>query len=240
MLIDVPANENFWFNSVLPEVFQRNGTGSLLLATFPEDNPGVPDDFVSRSFLVNSKTFNNASTGTYGQLVPGTWTGLLDYEWDGISSIAHGVRNTNASNFRTNIGAANLSNRTVRLLVSVYDDLGRTLADKIQFVLPFYGHLQERLPIAVDRGTVEFFLDDPSREAVVFPYVSVVDNRSGDAVYMNPVLLADPAILLKHAMAKTELGKKIGLEEARKARAAATRIGQGSLMKRPDGGYAIR
>jgi hypothetical protein len=233
VLIDVPPNENFWFTSVLPEVFQRNGTGALLLATFPEDNPGVPDDIISRSFLVNSKTFNNAPTGTYGQLVPGTWTGLLDYEWDGISSIAHGIRNT--GNFRTNIGAANLGNRTVRLLVSVYDDRGRTVANRIPFTLPFYGHLQERLPINIDRATVEFFLDDPSQDAVVFPYVSVVDNRSGDAVYMNPVLLADPRILFKHAMAGTELGRKIGTEDARKARSAAQRAGHGVVVKTADG-----
>jgi hypothetical protein len=231
VLVDVPANENFWFTSVLPEVFQRNGTGSLLVATFPEDNPGVPDDIISRSFLVNTKTFNNASSGTFGQLVPGTWAGLLDYEWDGISSLAHGVRNSNASGFRTNVGAVNLSNRTVVLRVTVYDDEGRTVADRLPLTVPFYGHIQDRLPVSVDHGSVEFFLDDPSHEAVVFPYVSVVDNRSGDGVYMSPVLLADPSILFKHAMANTDLGKKITTEDARKVRAAAKRLEHRAITK---------
>lgn len=238
-LIDVPPNENFWFNSVLPDVFQRNGSGALLLATFPEDNPGVPDNFLDRAFLVNTKTFNNASSGTFGQLVPPTWTGLLDYEYDGISSIAHGVRNSNAAGFRTNIGAANLSDRSVVLRVTVYDDLGRTLAAQIPFSIPPYGHVQDRLPVTVDRGTVEFFLEDPSTEAVVFPYASVIDNRSGDGVFIDPPLLADPAIL-KHAMANRELGKKITIEDARRIRAAATRLEGGRLVKMPDGSHEFQ
>lgn len=235
----VEGNSNAFTPNVLPDLFERNGTGAILLATFPEDNPGVPNDVISRSFLVNTKTFNNASTGTYGQYVPGIWTGLLDYELDQISSIAHGVRNSNNSGYRTNIGAANLGRVTARLYVTVYDATGRTLADRVPFSLPFYGHLQERLPVTVDRGSVEFFLDDPTGEAVVFPYVSVIDNRSGDAIYMSPILLASPSILFKYASAKMDLGKKIDLSTARDVSSRAQKLGEVSVVMDSSGNYRI-
>lgn len=239
IIVDIDANANGWVTSVLPELFETNGTGSLLVATFPEDNPDVPDDVLSRSFLLNTKTFNNAQNGTYGQYVPGVWSGLLDFETDGISSIAHGVRNSDTVGFRANIGAANLGNTTAVLYVTVYSDEGELIADRLPFTVPFYGHLQQRLPVAVDRGTVEFFLDDPSLEAVVFPYVSVVDNRSGDPVFMNPVLLADPSILFKHAAEKRELGKKIDLEVARKISAQSKSLGRAKLVKDSSGTYRV-
>jgi hypothetical protein len=233
VLLDVFPNENFSVESVLPEFFERNGTGSLLVATFPEDNPGIPDDILERSFLVNTKTFNNASSGTFGQLVPGTWTGLLDFETDQISSVAHGIRN--GGNFRTNVGAANLGSRTAVLRIDVYDAEGNKVGNQLPFTIPFYGHLQDRLPIAVDHGTVEFFLDDPSQEAVVFPYVSIIDNRSGDAVYMNPTLLAEPSILFKYKNAGREIGKKLSNAEADKVADRAKRIGHAKVVRGADG-----
>lgn len=239
IIVDIEANSNGWVSSVLPELFETNGTGSLLVATFPEDNPGVPDDVLSRSFLLNTKTFNNAPTGTFGQYVPGVWAGLLDFEFDGISSIAHGIRNSDSAGFRANIGAANLGNTTAILYVTVYNAAGELVADRLPFTVPFYGHLQQRLPVAVDRGTVEFFLDDPSLDAVVFPYVSVVDNRSGDAVFMSPVLLADPSILFKSDVDKRELGRKIDLDAARKVSAQARKLGRVRLVPDAKGMYRV-
>ena len=92
-LIDLPPNS--WPTRTTSSTISStsNGSGALLVATFPEDNPGVPDDVLSRSFLVTSDTYNNTGDGTYGQTIPGVWTGLLDYDSDGISAVAHGIRN---------------------------------------------------------------------------------------------------------------------------------------------------
>ena len=108
-LVRVPANSLAYSDNIITDLFGLNsGSGSLLVATFPEDNPGVPDNALARAFLVTSNTYNDASTGTYGQTVPGVWAGLQDYDTDGITSIAQGIRNSNRSGWRTNIGAANL------------------------------------------------------------------------------------------------------------------------------------
>ncbi len=227
-LFTVPANAVAFFNDALNDVFQRGGTGALLLGTFPEDNPGVPNNVVDRAFLVSTETFNNAKSGTFGQTIPGTWVGLQD---DGVTAIAHGIRNIAAQGWRTNIGAVNLGRTSVTMLVSVYDYNGHTILNKAPFNIPPFAHIQDGLPVEVDRGSIEFFLQDPSsdKSAVVFPYTSTIDQYSGDPSYQTPALLATAKVLFpKTGMAAdpAAVGKKITIDDARRVRANATRIGE--------------
>jgi hypothetical protein len=218
-----------------------SGSGALLVATFPEDNPGVPNDIVSRAFLVTSDTYNNASSGTYGQSIPGVWAGLQDYNSDGISAIAHGIRDIAAQGWRTNVGAVNLGRTSITMRVTVYDYNGHTILHNAPFTIPPMAHLQDHLPIEVDRGSIEFFVDDPTRQAIVFPYTSTIDQFSGDPSYQNPTLLATPKILFpKGAMAPTPAsltspGKKLDLTIARAVRATATSIGEVPLVPSSSG-----
>jgi hypothetical protein len=238
--IDVPPNALATSNNILADLFETSGTGSLLVAAFPEDNPGVPDQVLSRAFLVNTETYNNSPNGTYGQTITGTWTGLLDYDDDEISSVAHGIRNT--GNFRTNVGAVNLGRCSVTLRVNVYDVDGNRILNQQPFTVPPLGHVQDRLPIAIDDATVEFFVDDPcsaddDRYAVVFPYTSTIDNRSGDPAYQNPTLLASPGILFAKpgSIDPTAIGKKIDSSYARGIRPHVERRNGARLKKTAEG-----
>jgi hypothetical protein len=238
-LFTVPANSVAFSDNILADLFEVNGSGSLLVATFPEDNPGVPDDVLSRSFLVTSNTYNNSSSGTYGQTIPGIWTGLQDYASDQISAVAHGIRNIRRLGWRTNVGAVNLGRRNATMLVTVYDADGRKILDKAPFGIPPMGHLQQHLPIEVDRGSVEFFVDDASQTAVVFPYTSTIDEFSGDPTYQSPTLLASPKLIYsKGPIAQTALGKKLDIIIARQVKASARSIGAVILVK-TDSGYRI-
>lgn len=232
-LLTVPANGVWFTDNVMADVFGIGGTGSLLVATFPEDNPGVPNDVLSRSFLVTTNTFNNSSAGTFGQTIPGIWTGLQDFTSDGISAIAHGIRHIARLGWRTNIGAVNLGRASVTMRVTIFDVDGRVLLKNAPFTIPPMGHIQDRLPIEVDRGSVEFFIDDPTRQAVVFPYSSTIDQFSGDPTYQSPVLLASAKVLFqKGAAAPATIGKKIDINTAREVRANAMRIGEIALKNR--------
>jgi hypothetical protein len=242
-LVTVPANAVTLFDNVLEDLYHVGGTGALLVATFPEDNPGVPNHIVDRAFLVETDTFNNAATGTFGQTIPGVWSGLQDTSVDGITAIAHGIRNLSHNGWRANIGAVNLGRSNVTLRVSVYDYDGHTILNKAPFEIPPLAHLQSALPIEVDRGSVEFFLDDHSsdKNAVVFPYVSVIDQFSGDPTYHSPVLLATPSILFPGATSAAKAaalaspGKKIDLSYARTVRDNAVRLGE--VMGRAEGTF---
>lgn len=240
-LVPVPANSIAYSDDILRDLFDVTGdTGSLLVATFKEDNPGVPDTILARSFLVTSNTYNDDPSGTYGQTIPGTFTGLLDIDTDGISAVAHNIRNDNRPDgWRTNIGALNLGRCSVALRVSVFDADGRTLLDRAAMTLPPLGHLQQRLPVSVERGSIEFSVEDPCVEnndlyAVVFPYTSTIDALSGDPTYQSPTLLAGPGDLLsKKALNAdpTAVGKKIDSAYARGVRAQAERRGTATLTK---------
>lgn len=239
-LIDVPPNSLAFSNNILGDLFGVSGTGALLVASFAEDNPAVPDDVLSRAFLVTTDTYNNSASGTYGQTISGTWTGLLDYDDDGISSVAHNVRNS--GNWRTNIGAVNLGRCSVTVRVNAYDVDGNVILHQAPLVIPPLAHLQDRLPVVVDNATVEFFVEDPCTAdddlyAVVFPYTSTIDNRSGDPTYQSPTLLASPGILFAKPgkIDPTAVGKKIGSSYARNIRPHVERRHSARLIRTTQG-----
>ncbi|MFL6246594.1 MAG: hypothetical protein ACJ74H_11255 [Thermoanaerobaculia bacterium] len=239
-LIELPPNSMAFSENLLEDLYGIGGSGSLLVATFADDNPDLPDDVLSRSFLVTSDTFNNTPNGTFGQTIPGVWAGLLDYDSDGISSIAAGIRN--GGKWRTNVGAANLGRCAVNVLVSVFDGDGNTVLSKASLPVPPYGHNQLPLPVFVDVGSVEFAVDDPcandnTRYAVVFPYTSTIDNRTGDPSYLTPTLLAEPGILFAKGQKvdPTTLGKKIDSTYAKTVRDRAVRTGTANLKREANG-----
>jgi hypothetical protein len=226
----VPANGTVLSDNILDDLFGiKNGSGALLVATFAEDNPAVPNDVVSRSFLVTTNTYNNVKSGTYGQTIPGVWAGLQDFKSDGISAVAHGIRNVSRLGWRTNVGAVNLGRSNVTLRINIYDADGKTIKQGSTLDIPALGHRQASLPAEVDGGSIEFFVDDPSKQAVVFPYSSTIDDLSGDPTYQGPTLLANAKVLFKMGMPQI-LGRKIDSELARGIRETATRLGQASVV----------
>jgi hypothetical protein len=231
-LVTVPSNSVAYADNSLLELFNVSGAGgAYVVATFPEDNPGVSNDMISRSFLVNTNTVNlQPDGGTYGQTIPGTFTGLQDYAKEGISAIAHGIRHLDQYGWRTNFGAVNLGSSTVTLRVTVYDADGRTLVKNAEYDLPAQSQMQWRLPVQVDHGSIEFFVDDPANQAVVFPYTSTLDRYTGDPMYQSPALLASATYLYgKTAASPMAVGKRIGIEDARAIRANAIPLGEVQL-----------
>jgi len=228
----VPANGTVLSDNILDDLFHiTNGSGALLVATFAEDNPKAPNDVISRSFLVTTNTYNNVKSGTYGQTIPGVWAGLQDFNHDGISAIAHGVRNVAHLGWRTNVGGVNLGRSNVTLRLNVYDASGATILKGATLDLPPLGHRQAGLPVEVDGGSVEFFVDDPANTAVVFPYSSTIDALSGDPTYQGPTLLASAKVLFKMGSPQPQsLGRKIDSDFARGIRATATRMGEATVV----------
>jgi hypothetical protein len=230
-LITVPSNSVAFADNSLSEIFNVGGTGAYLVATFPEDNPGVTNDVISRSFLVTTNTVNKLSDGgTFGETIPGVWSGLQDYATDGISAISHGLRHIARFGWRTNFGGVNLGSTAVSLRIRVYDANGQTLVKDLAYTIPAQGHMQWSMPVEVDRGSMEFFVDDPSKKAVVFAYTSTLDRFTGDPMYESPTLLASAKVLFKSgAVDTTSIGKKIDITVARAVRATAMRMGEVSL-----------
>jgi hypothetical protein len=117
----------------------------------------------------------------------------------------------------------------VTLRINIYDAAGKTIKQGATMDIPGLGHRQASLPAEVDGGSIEFFVDDPSHEAVVFPYSSTIDDLSGDPTYQGPTLLANAKVLFKMGMPLT-LGRKIDSAFARGIRESATRLGQADVV----------
>lgn len=228
----LPANGTAMSDNILDDLFGiKSGSGALLVATFPEDNPKVPNDVLSRSFLVTTSTYNNAQSGTYGQTIPGVWAGLQDFKTDGISAVAHGVRNVAKQGWRTNVGGVNLGRTNVTLRINIFDRDGKTIVKNATLDLPPLGHRQASLPAEVDGGSVEFQVDDPTHLAVVFPYSSTIDNYSGDPSYQGPTLLASAKALFKTGMTQPlAIGKRIDTDFARSVRSSAIHLGEAGVL----------
>jgi hypothetical protein len=117
--------------------------------------------------LVTSRTYTVGSNGSFGQFVsPGIASSAL--------ATLIGIENSTA--FRTNVGVMSEGPSNVRLLA--YDAAGREVwrAD-----LAVEGFTQIPLPVALLDGrlTVQVLSGAP-----VIPYASVVDNVSGDPIYI--------------------------------------------------------
>lgn len=244
---DIPANAVAFSDNILEDLKFPTSSGAMLLATFVEDNPGT--DVLSRSFLVTSNTYNDSRNGTFGQTIPGIWTGLQDFSTDGISGVVHGIRNIAKEGWRTNYGAVNLGRCSATLRVSVFDVDGNTILDRAPFVMPPQGHMQDTLPVQVDRGSIEFFVEDAcandaNNSAVVFAYTSTIDQLSGDPQYQTPVLLASPsAIFAKkatHVTSQSEVGKKLDNARAKAIRDSAIDHGTVQLVRDPSGWRIMR
>lgn len=239
-LVEVPANSLAWSDDLLWDLFRYQGSGALLVAAFAEDNPGIADTVSALSFLVTSETYNNDSSGTYGQTIPGVWTGLLDIDYDGISAIAHNIRNLSSQGWRTNAGAVNLGRCTVTVWTTVFDADGREVVNAPMYVPPL-AHWQQPLPVQIGAGSVEFYVEDPcaaddARYAVVFPYTSTIDQYSNDPSYQSPTLIALPGDIFsaKSAAATADpasVGKKIGSAYLRPIRENAERRGKATLTR---------
>ncbi|MFN2441494.1 MAG: hypothetical protein ABR517_02300 [Thermoanaerobaculia bacterium] len=228
---DIGANETVWADNIVAQFDDATvSTGSLLLAVLPEDNPGIEaDDYLGLSLVLQTRTYNTTPSGTLGQGIPGAITGLLDIDLDGLSAIATGIRNFGSAGingFRANVGALNLGRSDVTLQVVTLNADGVEVGSS-PLILPPQGHLQQTLPVSVDHGSIEFWVEDPdpNEDDFVFPYVSIVDNRTGDATYIEPKLLAAPSYIAPFKTGRRSASTPIRTDQVRRVIESARYLG---------------
>jgi hypothetical protein len=158
--------------------FDVDGTGALLVvADWSLDCQPAE----SCHFLVTSRTYttNPLGGGEYGQTIPGAavWQGV---DW-GSLGYAAGILNDGAA-FRANLGLASWSGFWTTVAVDVQDADG-TILERLVYDVPPYGHIQRRLPTPVEGGSVVLWIEDGDDDALVYGYVSVVDEITGDASF---------------------------------------------------------
>jgi hypothetical protein len=154
---------------------QLDATGALLVG-------------LQGGVVVSSRTYNDTGAGTYGQYIrPVRITEAM-----GAGDQAVLIQLSSNQQYRTNIGIAHigLGQSQVRYQIDLYDETGALLGSRsvdLSEEQPY--HQENRVftrvtPDQVEDGYAIVHSDDP--EAYFVAYGSVVDESSGDSIYIAP------------------------------------------------------
>ena len=131
---------------------------------------------------ISSRTYNQSADGTYGQFIPARGTG--DAAGAGEPPV-HLTQLRNDEDFRTNIGFTEVHGAAGTVELNIRDASNQLLSTGAFFIAP-YSHLQ--IPILGGIGGVSAEIARAelhvSGGARILAYASVVDNESGDAIYI--------------------------------------------------------
>ena len=175
---------NLW-DVLGPDLFAWNGTGALLVYADADATDCSAE--ASCDFLATSRSYTPdplRSSGEFGQAMPGLSVGQ-GLDWDGYGYAA-GIMN-DGELFRANAGVASWTAGWTTVEMDVQDAAGNVVATE-EFEVPPYGHIQRRIRTAVAAGSVVFYLASGPDDALVFPYATVVDQRTGDPNYLPTVV----------------------------------------------------
>jgi sugar lactone lactonase YvrE len=150
-----------------------NTFGALTAVCLNEDQP-----------LIFSRTYNLTEQGTYGQGIRGSPYGATFYEGD--NAFLTGLKNTDA--FRSNVGFFNLQDIPIEVQLVLYDEAGVELAST-SYPLAALSHLQvnnifSSLSLSGDHEAAWARVWTDTLWGRFTSYGSIVDNRTGDPVYL--------------------------------------------------------
>lgn len=175
--MNVPAGQSLKLGDIVEDTFGRSSaSGAILVGS-------------SQPLLVTSRTYNNATSGTYGQYVAGQ---PLAEAISGTTAVRL-IQLTKSANYRTNIGFANGSASSLPVSVALHRADGSQLGTR-SYTVPPFGYFQETDIIGkVTSATVEdayAIVSSTSADASYLVYASVIDNRTGDPITVTPVAAA--------------------------------------------------
>ena len=169
--VTIPPRQAAMLNDIVAGTFGSTGSGGVRLVG-------------SGPFLVNSRTFNSGGgNGTFGQYI----RGRLPAEAMTQGILLGLVNMPGTPGFRSNPGFLNVTSSSVTVTVKVYDASTATLVGQgdvtlkplefhqINDVFKFIG----KEGTVYENATVEF-----TATGAVLAYASVIDNESGDPVFI--------------------------------------------------------
>jgi hypothetical protein len=171
----VPPGTSIHLADIVAEPFGESApTGAVLVRS-------------NEPLLVTSKTYNDSLDGTFGQLIPGFPVSQALRTGAEARLIQLFRSPPAAGGFRTNVGFAEAAGVSTQLEVTLCTESGQVLGTVHVTLLPYehtqindiFGEVTEGF---VDNGYAVITARTPN--AAFFAYASVVDNLSGDPVYL--------------------------------------------------------
>lgn len=181
MTVPVPAGSQAVFDDVVGGLFGTSGLGSLRVAS------NVP-------VVVTSRTLNDqrpVGGGTNGLLVPGVV--LTDAPINGtLPLLSNGSPSQIAAKvgFRTNIGYFNPTSNPVKATFKALRNDGTVIGTSGSITIAGYARIQQAVfDLIQTNAPNDFSWDDfwvtYTTDGPLFVYAAVVDNKTGDGVYLS-------------------------------------------------------
>jgi hypothetical protein len=173
--VAVAAGESRRLTDLIASEFGVTGTGALRITA------------TSGRILAASRTYNDDPAGTYGQTVPAAPEAAAIDFGDSATLIQLSRSPDPASGFRTNLGMLNLIGGNVTVTVELFRADGSALGTLSAELRPFeHRQLNDVFALAgaVDVGDGFAVVRTTTEEGRFLAYASVVDNGSGDAVFL--------------------------------------------------------
>lgn len=174
-VVEVATGESLRLADLVGTTFGLDGTSGGLLVVAGEQ------------LLVSSRTFNDAAGGTFGQYIPAAGDAdQLHLGEDGrLVQLAHS--SDSSQGFRTNVGFVNASPMEIDVELELFRADGTSVSTRSVSLPPFAFHQENNVFAGLGNPRLDdaFALVRTTTEGASYlAYASVVDNRSGDPVYI--------------------------------------------------------
>ena len=182
--------------------FHQNGLQQSTSVSIPEHSALQLDDVVRESFdatgsgwleidpsgagvVANSRTFNDAESGSFGQFVP-----AVPFDGAVLSGETAVLGGLSSDGSRTNVGFTSLSDNEVTITMVIYENSG-VIIGALDVAVPAMTFVQVTRLLERELGFTgpawaTVHCDDPG--AAFLAHASVVDNQSGDPIYIPAVV----------------------------------------------------
>jgi subtilisin-like proprotein convertase family protein len=161
--LNVASGQIVQFDDVVAQLFSTSGTGQLEVL-------GDVTDLV-----ITSRTYNHGGIGTYGQFIAAADTS------EGSAEIVTIPQLRSTAAYRSNVGFAEVAGSTGVVEITVFDASTGSILSRTQQVVAPFSHAQ--FP-AGQAGLLIVELRVVSGGARILAYGSMIDNTSGDAIYV--------------------------------------------------------
>jgi len=180
----LPPKTSLRISDVLKTAFEFSGAAALRF------------ECSSTEIAVSSRTFNERATGTYGQFVPAVPTSAVVRPGESVVLAQLATSAAASEGFRTNIGIVNTSGSSITVVVELNGEDGTKLGERAVSLEPYEFTQVDKVFQGVGAGTrtnLTARLHTASSGGSFIAYASVVDNRSGDPVFV-PAQRREPLI----------------------------------------------
>lgn len=171
----VAPGESLHWDNALDAIFGFGGAATLRVM-------GAGGDLVA-----SSRTYNDDPSGTFGQYVPGVPLGDAVVPGRSATLIGLSQSATARTGFRTNLGLVSGCDFTITVDVELYNAAGTLLGTRSYALDAFESIQVDKIFDKVTTGGVASgyaVVSSSSTEALFFAFASVVDNSSGDGIYI--------------------------------------------------------